>query len=221
MRIVYVEDNIANVHLVKRVARIGKHEIINYIDGMDAFNNFATDDPDLVLMDIQLAGELTGIEVVKKLRDKGFTTPIFAVTAYAMVGDKERCMEAGCTGYMSKPIPIPDLVKLFEKYDKPKPPIDVKQADNSVSEIPDSVAQSPSPEIVATSTPTPIATTEQTQENSDLPKTKPASEVQGNQTLAEGDDKLKEEDSTTAVKKSDGKNNIPTSINKDKPAQKK
>lgn len=85
MRIVYVEDNIANVHLVKRVARIGKHEIINYIDGMDALNNFGTDEPDLVLMDIQLAGELTGIEVVQKLRDKGFTTtPIFAVTAYAM-----------------------------------------------------------------------------------------------------------------------------------------
>lgn len=119
MRVVYVEDNIANVHLVKRVARMGKHEIINYIDGMDALSNFETDKPDLVLMDIQLAGELTGIEVVQKLREKGYKTPIFAVTAYAMVGDKERCMEAGCTGYMSKPIPIPELVKLFSEYDKP------------------------------------------------------------------------------------------------------
>lgn len=120
MRVVYVEDNIANVHLVKRVARMGKHEVINYIDGMDALNNFGNDEPDLVLMDIQLAGELTGIEVVQKLREKGFTTPIIAVTAYAMVGDRERCMEAGCTGYMSKPIPIPDLVNLFQEYDKPK-----------------------------------------------------------------------------------------------------
>lgn len=116
MRIIYVEDNIANVHLVKRVARMGKHEVINYIDGMDALNNFESDKPDLVLMDIQLAGELTGIEVVEKLREKGFKTPIFAVTAYAMVGDKERCIEAGCTGYMSKPIPVPELVKLFEKF---------------------------------------------------------------------------------------------------------
>ena len=120
MRIVYVEDNIANVHLVKRVARMGKHEVINYIDGMDAFNNFASDNPDLVLMDIQLAGELTGIEVVKKLRDKGFDAPIYAVTAYAMVGDRERCMEAGCTGYISKPIPIPELVQLFSQYDQPE-----------------------------------------------------------------------------------------------------
>lgn len=120
MRIVYVEDNLANVHLVKRVARMGKHEVINYIDGMDALNNFASDEPDLVLMDIQLAGELTGIEVVQKLRDDGHTTPIIAVTAYAMVGDKERCIEAGCTGYMSKPIPVTDLVSLFNKYDQPK-----------------------------------------------------------------------------------------------------
>lgn len=119
MRIVYVEDNIANVHLVKRVARMGKHEIINYIDGMDAFNNFGSDNPDLVLMDIQLAGELTGIEVVKKLRDQGYETPIFAVTAYAMVGDKERCLEAGCTGYMSKPLPVAELVRLFNDYDTP------------------------------------------------------------------------------------------------------
>lgn len=129
MRIVYVEDNIANVHLVKRVARIGKHEIINYIDGMDALNNFESDDPDLVLMDIQLAGELTGIEVVKKLREKGFETPIIAVTAYAMVGDKERCMEAGCTGYMSKPLPVSELVKLFQEYDKPKPSVPAEKAE--------------------------------------------------------------------------------------------
>jgi len=145
MRIVYVEDNIANVHLVKRVARMGKHEIINYIDGMDALNNFSNDNPDLVLMDIQLAGELTGIEVVKKLRDKGFDTPIYAVTAYAMVGDRERCIEAGCTGYISKPIPIPELVQLFSQYDKPK-------ASPEVANKPSVASASPSTEATPTAT---------------------------------------------------------------------
>ncbi len=135
MRIVYVEDNIANVHLVKRVARMGKHEIINYIDGMDAFNNFESDDPDLVLMDIQLAGELTGIEVVKKLREKGFKTPIYAVTAYAMVGDKERCMEAGCTGYMSKPLPVAELVKLFQTYEKQKNNVPAEKPQDAVTTV--------------------------------------------------------------------------------------
>jgi len=135
MRIVYVEDNIANVHLVKRVARMGKHEIINYIDGMDALNNFVSDKPDLVLMDIQLAGELTGIEVVQKLRANGHTTPIIAVTAYAMVGDKERCIQAGCTGYMSKPIPVTDLVNLFKEYDTPAPS-ELADKTPSVTDVP-------------------------------------------------------------------------------------
>jgi two-component system cell cycle response regulator DivK len=158
MRIIYVEDNLANVHLVKRVARMGKHEVINYIDGMDALNNFASDKPDLVLMDIQLAGELTGIEVVQKLRNDGFTTPIIAVTAYAMVGDKERCIEAGCTGYMSKPIPVSDLVHLFNEYDQPQ-----EEA------VEDATAQHDKPETVVTAETTEKKTVVQTSKTPEKP----------------------------------------------------
>lgn len=57
MRILYVEDNPANVSLVKRVAR--EHELVNYIDGEEALRNFERDNPDLVLMDIQLTGRLS------------------------------------------------------------------------------------------------------------------------------------------------------------------
>ena len=115
MRILYVEDNQANVYLVKRVAR--NHTVINYIDGEEALRNFEKDNPDLVLMDIQLAGRLDGIDVVKKLRAEGHTVPIIAVTAYAMVGDRERCITAGCNDYISKPLPIPKLVTLFQDHD--------------------------------------------------------------------------------------------------------
>ena len=115
MRILYVEDNQANVYLVKRVAR--NHTVINYIDGEEALRNFERDNPDLVLMDIQLAGRLDGIDVVKKLRSDGHTIPIIAVTAYAMVGDRERCIAAGCNDYISKPLPIPKLVTLFQEHD--------------------------------------------------------------------------------------------------------
>jgi CheY-like chemotaxis protein len=116
MRILYVEDNPANLFLVKRVAR--GHEVINYIDGEDALANFDADKPDLVLMDIQLAGHLSGLEVVRKLRSAGHTTPIIAVTAYAMVGDREQCMAAGCDDYIAKPLQIPRLVEMFDDYDK-------------------------------------------------------------------------------------------------------
>ncbi len=113
MRILYVEDNPANVSLVKRVAR--EHELVNYIDGEDALRNFAKDNPDLVLMDIQLSGRLSGLDVVRELRQQGYTVPIIAVTAYAMIGDRERCLAAGCDDYMAKPLPIPDLIRLFER----------------------------------------------------------------------------------------------------------
>ena len=117
MRILYVEDNPANVFLVKRVAKMGQHEIINFIDGREAIRKYDDVKPDLVLMDIQLVGETSGLEVVKELRGRGVTTPIIAVTAYAMVGDKERCLEAGCNDYLAKPLPIPRLIEIFQQYD--------------------------------------------------------------------------------------------------------
>jgi CheY-like chemotaxis protein len=116
MRVLYVEDNPANVFLVKRVARMGKHEIINYIDGGQALKKFNDIKPDLILMDIQLAGDIGGLDVVRQLRARGVTTPIIAVTAYAMVGDKERCLEAGCDDYLAKPLPVQQLVQIFENY---------------------------------------------------------------------------------------------------------
>ncbi len=117
MRIMYVEDNPANISLLQRIARMGGHEVINYTDGEMALSRFAGDDPDLVLMDLQLEGQIGGLEVVRRLREKGFKTPIVAVTAYAMVGDRERCLEAGCDGYLSKPLPVGEVVELVQKYE--------------------------------------------------------------------------------------------------------
>jgi len=120
IRILYVEDNQANVFLVKRVARMGNHEVITLADGAEVLAQFAKLAPDLVLMDVQIAGDLDGLEVVRRLRQQGYTTPMIAVTAYAMVGDEERCLQAGCDGYLPKPLPIPRLVELFAHYDKHK-----------------------------------------------------------------------------------------------------
>ncbi|MBK9746271.1 MAG: response regulator [Chloroflexi bacterium] len=117
MRIMYVEDNPANISLLQRIARMGGHEVINYTDGEVALTRFAADNPDLVLMDLQLEGRIGGLEVVRQLRAGGFKTPIVAVTAYAMVGDRERCIEAGCDGYLSKPLPVAEVVDLVQKYE--------------------------------------------------------------------------------------------------------
>lgn len=120
MRILYIEDNSANVLLVRRVARAGSHEVFHYIDGEEAMRRLDGINPDLILLDIQIAGELSGLDVVRKLRAEGYTTPIVAVTAYAMVGDRERCLEAGCNDYLAKPLPIPRLLEIIDQYDPAK-----------------------------------------------------------------------------------------------------
>jgi CheY-like chemotaxis protein len=118
MRILYVEDNQANVFLVRRVAKMGDHEVMNYIDGEEALRKIDAINPDLILMDIQLSGALTGLDVVRKLRSDGHKMPIIAVTAYAMVGDMEKCLAAGCDDYLAKPLPIQRLVEIFERIER-------------------------------------------------------------------------------------------------------
>jgi CheY-like chemotaxis protein len=120
MRILYVEDNLTNLALVQRLARIGNHEVISHPDGESTLTHFDQDKPDMVLMDVQLGGAMDGLEVVKALRLRGHTIPIIALTAYAMVGDRERCLEAGCDAYLPKPLPVEELVAVFQQY-APKP----------------------------------------------------------------------------------------------------
>jgi CheY-like chemotaxis protein len=117
MKIMYVEDNPANLSLLQRIARMGGHEIVSYTDGESALTHYDVDKPDLILMDVQLSGGMTGLDVVKMLRAKGYRTPIVAVTAYAMTGDRERCLEAGCDTYIAKPLPVAELVELVQRYE--------------------------------------------------------------------------------------------------------
>lgn len=116
MKIMYVEDNPANISLVQRIARMGGHQVISFSNGESALNAFERENPDLVFMDVQIEGKMSGLEVVRMLRSRGAKQPIIAVTAYAMMGDKERCIEAGCDSYISKPLPITELVELVQRY---------------------------------------------------------------------------------------------------------
>jgi CheY-like chemotaxis protein len=117
VRIIYVEDNPANFALVQRVARLGKHEVESYISGEDALERVAEAPPDLLLVDIQLAGIMNGLELAQALRERNVQVPMVAVTAYAMLGDRDRCLDAGFEDYMPKPLPVMDLIQLFDRYD--------------------------------------------------------------------------------------------------------
>ncbi len=170
MRILYVEDNMANVSLVRRIAK--NDEVINYIDGTEALANFENDDPDLVLLDIQLAGPLNGLEVVKKLRERGVTLPVIAVTAYAMVGDRERCLAAGCDDYISKPLPIPQLVTLFEK----------RREQIAITSQPETTEKTDEPSRSVKSTSAPLGTTTERLPIPSKYQTPPASQDESNVT---------------------------------------
>jgi len=113
MRIVYVEDNLANFALVERIARVDGHEVINYRSGNDALERYGADDPDMLLVDIQLIGEMNGVEVVRRLREMGCMKPIYVVTAYTTSHDRKGSLEAGATDYVPKPVSVQDLLKLM------------------------------------------------------------------------------------------------------------
>ncbi len=125
---------------------MGGHEVINYTNGEHALDHFEQDHPDLVLMDLQLEGRVTGLDVVRQLRERGFKTPIVAVTAYAMVGDRERCIDAGCNSYLSKPLPVAELVELVQDYESRQQQEPPAQAGETVAAPP---AETPSEPVAA------------------------------------------------------------------------
>ncbi len=113
MRIVYVEDEPANLSLVERIAAADHFEVITYQDAESVLHNFEVDQPDLMIVDIALAGALDGLEMVRMIRGAGFTMPIIAVTSRAAEAE---CLEAGCNHYFVKPIPVNEFWQLLQHY---------------------------------------------------------------------------------------------------------
>jgi CheY-like chemotaxis protein len=116
MHIAYLEDNPTNVALVERIIRSTPHQLTCFSSAEEAYEPLLAGDFHLIFVDVELSGELNGLDLVQKLREAGLATPIIALTAYAMVGDQERCLAAGCTGYLAKPIAVPDLLNLLETF---------------------------------------------------------------------------------------------------------
>ena len=84
-------------------------------DGKEAIEKALQQSYELIFMDIQMP-KMDGYEATRKLRQEGITTPIIALTAYAMAGDADKCIEAGCDDYISKPIDKEELRKILSKY---------------------------------------------------------------------------------------------------------
>jgi two-component system cell cycle response regulator DivK len=117
MLILYVEDNFENKLFVRRVIESMGHEMVEAETGLDSLAIAAEREPDLILMDINIPG-MDGLETTTKFKQNPHLAriPIIALTANAMKGDKERCLEAGCDGYMQKPVGVSDLRREIVRY---------------------------------------------------------------------------------------------------------
>lgn len=104
-RILLIEDNPQNRYLASFLMEARGWEMVQAEDGPEGVDMAATTLPALILLDIQLPG-MDGYAVARALRANPALVgiPIVAVTSYAMAGDRERCLAAGCNGYIEKPI---------------------------------------------------------------------------------------------------------------------
>lgn len=115
-RVLVVEDNDANADMLSRRLRRHGFEVLLAMDGLDAIATAAREQPDLVLMDIGLP-RVDGLESTRRLKADPATAgiPVVALTAHAMVSDHQRCLDAGCDGFETKPIDLPRLLDTMRR----------------------------------------------------------------------------------------------------------
>lgn len=109
-KILYVEDNVANRMLVAQVLEGAGYTVIEAVDGLSGIKAAQDEEPDLILMDINIPG-MDGYETATRIKSLSRlnTIPIIALTARTMAGDRERALTAGCDGYIAKPIDVDEL----------------------------------------------------------------------------------------------------------------
>jgi two-component system cell cycle response regulator DivK len=109
-RILYIEDNPENRLLVRRILEVEGYVVLEATDGPAGLEMAVQLQPDLILLDINLP-EIDGYDLARRFRDTPSLggVPILALTANVMQGDRERTLDAGCDGYIQKPIDVDKL----------------------------------------------------------------------------------------------------------------
>lgn len=104
-KVLVIEDNSDNLRLITYALKRAGYEVISAVTGEEGVSTAIMEHPFLVLMDINLPG-IDGLEATRRIRASaiGTTVPVIAITSYAMAGDREKILAAGCNGYFEKPI---------------------------------------------------------------------------------------------------------------------
>ena len=116
-RVLIIEDNENNRYLAKFILEKNGYEVIEAVNGISGVAMALKEKPDLVIMDIQLP-DIDGMEATRRIRAAESDTeiPIVALTSFAMTGDREKALAAGCTGYIEKPINPDTFMEELKKY---------------------------------------------------------------------------------------------------------
>jgi len=116
LRILLAEDNLVNQRLALRLLEKMGHDVAVAQNGIEVLAALQKDKFDLVLMDVQMP-EMDGFAATREIRrrEQGKRLPIIAMTAHAMKGDRETCLEVGMDGYLAKPIHREDLEKAVKE----------------------------------------------------------------------------------------------------------
>lgn len=116
-RVLVVEDNETNLYLIRFILEKSGFEVIEARDGGSGVELAVKEKPDLIIMDLQLP-DIDGLETTKRIRASEIDCeiPIVALTSYALAGDREKALAAGCIGYIEKPINPETFVLEIEKY---------------------------------------------------------------------------------------------------------
>ncbi len=116
-RVLVVEDNETNLYLIKFILEKNGYEVIEAREGIVGVELAIKEKPDLILMDIQMP-DIDGLEATKRIRasEADGKVPIIALTSFAMPGDREKALAAGCTAYIEKPINPDTFISEIQKY---------------------------------------------------------------------------------------------------------
>jgi two-component system cell cycle response regulator DivK len=116
-KVLYIEDNLDNMILVKRVLEIEGYEVIAAHNGTEGLAKAIENRPDIIITDINLP-DIDGYEITYNLKQDKKTAhiPVVAMTANVMKKDREHVFDAGCDGYISKPIDVDELPEQIENF---------------------------------------------------------------------------------------------------------
>lgn len=117
MRIIYIEDNLANVALIERICHMNNDQLVTFSDAEEALSEIGPGYSDLILMDLNLGNRsIDGLQLTRLLRQKGVEEPIVAITAYDTMGYADQYASAGCNFYVRKPVSVRSMLNLINNY---------------------------------------------------------------------------------------------------------